>query len=120
VKNPPDFVLKVKQGDNFGFPQCSHTKGSKCKGFAQPFKMFAPHTDIMGVSILGKTLYLGSFFGTAGTGGALYSMPIKGGKVKTVATGFPGGTDALASHGGYLYVGGSTEAGAGFVYRVKP
>jgi hypothetical protein len=34
-------------------------------------------------------------------------------------TGFPAATDALAEHGGYLYVGGSTQAGAGFVWRVK-
>ncbi|MDQ2801762.1 MAG: hypothetical protein M3Y41_03385, partial [Pseudomonadota bacterium] len=121
VKNPPDFLLKVKPGDNYGFPQCNHTKGSKCKGFAKPFKSFAPHTDIMGLAIIGRTLYMGSFLGAGGhSGGALYSMPVGGGRVKPLVSGFPLATDALAVHGGYLYVGGSTQQGAGYVYRVRP
>jgi glucose/arabinose dehydrogenase len=119
-KNPKDFVLRVKRGDDYGFPQCP-SKPTQCKGFAKPFKSFAPHTDIMGLAIIGKTLYMGSFLGATGTGGgALYSMPIKGGKVSPVVAGFPMATDALAAHGGYLYVGGSTQAGAGLIYRVKP
>jgi glucose/arabinose dehydrogenase len=121
VKNPPDFLLKVKQGQNYGFPGCSHTTGSPCTGFAKPFETFAPHTDIMGVAIIGRTLYLGSYGGIGGQGGgALFSTPIGGGTVKSVVTGFPIATDALAAHGGFLYVGGSTGKGAGYVYRVKP
>jgi glucose/arabinose dehydrogenase len=121
VKNPPDFVLKVSSGENYGFPKCNWTAGSKCGSFAKPFKMFAPHDDIMGVSIIGKTLYLGSFLGAGGkSGGALYSMPVAGGKVKPVVAGFPAATDALAVHGGDLYVGGQTQAGAGEVFLVKP
>jgi glucose/arabinose dehydrogenase len=121
VKNPPDFLLKVSQGQNYGFPGCSHTKDSPCASFAKPFATFAPHTDIMGVAISGGTLYLGSFDGMGGHGGgALYAMPIGGGQPKPVVTGLQAATDALAAHNGFLYVGGSTEQGAGLVYRVKP
>jgi glucose/arabinose dehydrogenase len=121
VKNPPDFVLKVSAGDNYGFPKCNWTKGSNCTGYARPFKQFSPHADIMGLAIIGRTLYLGSFLGAGGkSGGALYSMPVAGGTVKRVVTGFPAATDALAADGGYLYVGGSTQAGAGLIWRVKP
>ena len=121
IKNPPDFLLKVKQGQDYGFPHCSHTKGSPCTGFAEPFESFAPHTDIMGVAVDSGTLYLGSYLGAgARGGGALYSTPVAGGPVKRVVTGFPLATDALAIHGGLLYVGGSTQKGAGYVYRVKP
>jgi glucose/arabinose dehydrogenase len=117
---PPDFVLKVHQGDNYGFPTCNHTPMGSCKGNAKPFKMFSPHSDIMGVAVMGKTLYLGSFLGT-GKGGALYKMSIHGGKVMKVVTGFPAATDALAAHGGYLYVGGSGKGkNAGVIYQVKP
>ena len=35
AKNPPDFVLRVHQGDNFGFPACNWTSASKCAGFSQ-------------------------------------------------------------------------------------
>ncbi len=116
--NPPDFILRVKKGQNYGFPKCNHTKGSPCKGFAKPFKTLSPHWDPMGIAVIGKKLYVGSFLGTNGSGGALYVMPTKGGKLQPVVTGFPAATDALAAHSGALYVGGSTQAGAGVVYKV--
>jgi glucose/arabinose dehydrogenase len=121
AKNPPDFVLRVHKGDNYRFPKCNWTKGSKCAHAAKPFKQFAPHMDVMGLAVIGKTLYMGSFLGAGGkSGGALYAMPVGGGKVKPVVLGFPEATDALAAHGGYLYVGGSPMRGPGTVYRVKP
>jgi glucose/arabinose dehydrogenase len=121
VKNPPDFLLKVTPGQNYGFPGCNHTTGSACASFAKPFASFAPHSDIMGVAVSGGKLYLGSFEGLGGQGGgALYSMPLAGGKLTKIVTGFPLATDALAAHGGVLYVGGSTQKGAGDVYRVTP
>ena len=44
AKNPPDFVLKVHKGDNYGFPKCNWTASSKCKGFTKPFQdVRAPH-----------------------------------------------------------------------------
>lgn len=121
VKNPPDFLLKVSRGQNYGFPDCNQTTGSPCASFAKPFASFAPHSDIMGVAVSGGMLYLGSFVGMGGHGGgALYAMPISGGQPKPVVTGFQAATDALAAHNGFLYVGGSTDKGAGYVYRVKP
>jgi hypothetical protein len=117
--NPPDFILHVKQGQNYGFPTCNHTTGSNCKGDAKPFKFLPAHFDPMGIAVIGKTLYIGSFLGkNASSGGALYSMPITGGKLKPLVTGFPAATDALAAHSGALYVGGSTQAGTGVVYKV--
>ena len=75
----------------------------------------------MGVAFSGGTLYLGSFLGSNGGGGALYTLPTSGGgQLKPVVTGFPLATDALAENNGSLYVGGSTQKGAGYVYRVKP
>jgi glucose/arabinose dehydrogenase len=116
---PPDFLLKVHRGDNYGFPKCNHTPLGNCKGDTKPFKMFPPHTDVMGLAVMGKTLYFGSFLGPKGKGGALYKMSIHGGKAKPVVTGFPLATDALAAHGGFLYVGGSNKTG-GEIYQVKP
>jgi hypothetical protein len=121
AKNPPDFLLQVHKGDNYGFPKCNRTKGSKCAHAAEPFETFSPHFDAMGVAVIGKTLYIGSFLGANGkSGGALYSTPVAGGKPKPVVLGFPLATDALAENGGYLYVGGSPQSGPGQVYRVKP
>jgi glucose/arabinose dehydrogenase len=116
AKNPPDFLLKVHKGDNYGFPQCNQTNAKKCKGFTKPFKQFAPHTDIMGLAIIGKTLYMTSFVGNAGKAGEVLSMPLKGGKVKTVATGQVAPIVGLGASGGSLYVGELT----GRIFKVTP
>ena len=114
-KNPPDFVLKVHKGDNYGFPKCNQANAKKCKGFTKPFKKFAPHTDIMGLAIVGKTLYMTSFIGNKGNGEVL-SMPLKGGPVKTVVKGLVAPFVGLGTTGGSLYVGELT----GLVYKVTP
>ena len=61
AKNPPDFVLHVHAGDNYGFPKCNHTVAKNCRGFTEPFRSFAPHTDLMGIAVHCGTLYLTSF-----------------------------------------------------------
>jgi glucose/arabinose dehydrogenase len=116
AKNPPDFVLRVKQGDNFGFPKCNWTKGSPCKGFAKPFQTFPPHTDIMGMAIIGKKLYMTSFTGTTGKAGEVFSMPLTGGKLTPVVTGFVAPTVGLGTDGKSLYIGELT----GQVFKVTP
>ena len=118
--NPPDFVLKVTAGQNYGFPACNWTKGSPCSTDAKPFEFFPAHTSIMGLAVVAKTLYMTSFAGLGGKGGgALYSTPLAGGKISPVVTGIPGATDALAAHDGALYVGGSGQKG-GLIYEVTP
>ncbi|HYZ81039.1 MAG TPA: hypothetical protein VE571_07210 [Solirubrobacteraceae bacterium] len=116
AKNPPDFILKVHQGDNYGFPKCSWTKVSACKGYAKPFQTFSPHTDIMGMTIIGKKLYVTSFLGTTGKAGEVFSMPLSGGKLTPVLTGFVAPTVGLGVHGKTLYVGELT----GQVFSVTP
>jgi len=118
-KNPPDFVLRVHQGDNYGFPGCNQTSPSKCTGFAKPFQQFGPHTDIMGMTIIGQRLYMTSFLGTAPPhkAGEVVSMPLSGGPLKPVVTGFIAPTVGLGVHNGSLYVG---EVGPGLVFKVTP
>jgi glucose/arabinose dehydrogenase len=118
VKNPPDFVLRVKQGDNYGFPACTQVVPSKCAGFTKPFQQFGPHMDIMGMAIIGKRLYMTSFLGPKGKGpgGEVLSMPLSGGRAKAVVKGFVAPTVGLGSHGGSLYVGELT----GQVFKVTP
>jgi glucose/arabinose dehydrogenase len=115
-KNPPDFVLKVHKGDNYGFPQCTQSNPKKCKGFAKPFKSFAPHTDIMGLAIIGKTLYMTSFVGNQHKFGEVLSMPLKGGPAKVVAKGQVAPFVGLGTSGGSLYVGELT----GRIFKVTP
>jgi glucose/arabinose dehydrogenase len=118
AKNPPDFLLRVHQGDNYGFPHCNWIDASKCQGYAKPFERFGPHTDLMGVAIIGQRLYVTSFLGTSGKGpgGEVLSMPLSGGKLKPVVEGFVAPVVGLGAHGGSLYVGELT----GQVFRVTP
>jgi glucose/arabinose dehydrogenase len=115
AKNPPDFLLNVKPGDNYGFPKCNWTSTKACKGYAKPFKMFKPHTDIMGLAIVGKTLYMSSFLGTTGKAGEVLQMPVKGGAYKVLVSGFVAPVVGLGVSNGWLYIGELT----GQVYRVK-
>ena len=77
AKNPPDFILQGQAGRQLRVPECNQTVASKCKGFAKPFKKFGPHTDIMGMTIIGKTLYMTSFLGRTARRGEILSMPLR-------------------------------------------
>ena len=78
---------------------------------------FPPHTDIMGLAIIGQRLYMTSFAGhRQRSGGTVYSMSLKGGKYTPVATGFVAPTVGLGVHKGTLYVGELT----GQVFSIKP
>jgi glucose/arabinose dehydrogenase len=117
AKNPPDFVLHVKAGQNYGFPKCNQVKAKPCKADAKPYRSFKPHTDLMGIGLSGHRLYLSSFQGPKGKGpgGEVFSLSLKGGPLKPLITGFVAPTVGLGIHGGYVYVGELT----GQVFRVK-
>ncbi|MDQ6606480.1 MAG: hypothetical protein M3Z06_08040 [Actinomycetota bacterium] len=111
AKNPPDFIYRIKRGSAAGFPGCNWTKPKACKGFVKPFQMFAPHTSAMGLGIIGKSLFI-SEFGTQ----QVVSMPVSGGKVTPLLTGFVAPIVGLATNQGWVYVGELT----GQVFRVRP
>lgn len=116
----PDFILRVRAGQNYGFPNCNWVVAPSCTKFATPFKFLAPHTDPGGLGIIGKRLYL-SEFGFAGTA-KVQSMPLTGGSLTTLLTGFKHEAFiGLGTNDGWVYVGepGAT-AGTGRVFRVKP
>src|SRR5581483_2577599 len=75
AKKAPDFVLRIKQGQNYGFPKCNWTKAKACKHFAKPFQLFPPHTDVMGLGLAGGRLYMSEFLGNQGMSGLVQSVP---------------------------------------------
>jgi hypothetical protein len=115
--NPPDFVLHVKAGQNYGFPTCNHTVAKDCKGFAKPFRKFRPHIDLMGIGAHAKKFYLSSFLGPKGhgPGGEVFSLAVRGGPLTPLIKGFVAPTVGLAVHKNYVYVGELT----GQVFRVR-
>jgi len=119
-KTVPDFVLRLRNGQNYGFPGCNWVVAASCTKFATPFKFLAPHTDPGGLGIVGNRLYL-SEFGFVHTA-KVQSMPLGGGALKTLLTGFKGEAFiGLGASDGWVYVGELTTApGTGRVFRVKP
>ena len=120
--NPPDFVLRVKPGQNYGFPTCTWKSAKACRKYAKPFQQFGPHDDPMGVVILGSRLYISEF--GAATPDQVVSIPLSGGKPRTELSGFPKGTTVvgLGGYHGWIYVAqtanGPTSLGS--IYRFKP
>lgn len=114
----PDFILRVKQGDNYGFPKCNGLSRSACKHFATPWRTFSPHTDPMGLAIVGNRLYFSSFTGLKAKGqGQIASVPLHGsGSVKVLLSSQAAPIVGLGAHNGTLYVGELT----GNVYSIKP
>jgi glucose/arabinose dehydrogenase len=117
VKNPPDYVLHVHAGDNYGFPKCNGTVAANCQGFTPPFASFGPHTDLMGIALQGWTLYMTSFGSTSGKGpgGEVVTLELGSSTLKPLLTGFVAPTVGLGLSRGYVYVGELT----GQVYRVR-
>lgn len=134
--NPPDLLLKVHSGNNYGFPKCdwSPTSGKgkgkgagkpspQCKGFTKPFKLFPAHSDIGGIGLIGNTIYL-SEFGFA-LPPKVVSLPTSGmGTPKTLING-TGGIIALGTHRGFVYFsqsyfGQNGPTGPAQIFRVKP
>jgi glucose/arabinose dehydrogenase len=121
AKNPPDFLLRVKAGQNYGFPGCTWIHASACAGDTKPFRMFSPHTDAGGIAISGNQIYL-SEFGYAAPlhAAAVVSLPLAGGAAKTIVKGVPTG-DAVIGLGiddGDIYFGVTIPKHPGIVYRV--
>ncbi len=110
-----DQLLRIKPGQAYGFPNCNWTSAKACRGFAKPFQLFAPHTDIGGLAISGGRLYI-SEFGMGSVKARVISEPLgHRGPTKVVLSGYAAPDIGLGIHNGYLYSGDV----AGDVYRVK-
>jgi glucose/arabinose dehydrogenase len=116
----PDYIVRVRKGQNYGFPKCNWVTAKPCVKYATPFKFLHPHTDPGGLGIIGNRLYV-SEFGFVGTA-KVQSLPLRGGALKTVLTGFKGESFiGLGTHGGWVYVAEAANTPAsGRVFRVKP
>jgi glucose/arabinose dehydrogenase len=101
--NPPDMILRVRAGQNYGFPSCDWDVPSACTGFAKPLQLFAPHSDPFGLVIAGSRLYIDEYGGHANA--KIVWMPLTGGRLHTVADDFNGYTVGFGEHDGRLYVG---------------
>ena len=113
-KRPPDYLLAIKRGADYGYPACPATP-STCGSYAKPFVQFAAHASPMGLGFLKGRLYIALYVGL-GKGPEVVSMPAAGGRPTPFLTGFGAPVIALGTAGGKLYTGDQSGA----VYRVAP
>jgi len=113
-RRPPDYLLAVKRGANYGFPTCPATP-STCASYTQPLVQLPAHSSPMGLGYLNGKLYV-ALYGGLGKGPVVVSMPPSGGPLTPVVMGFPAPVIALGIVGGNLYAGDQSGA----IYRVTP
>ena len=111
---PPDYLLAIKRGADYGFPACPATPRT-CAIYARPLVQFPAHSSPMGLGYLHGKLYV-ALYGGLGSGPVVVSMPPSGGKPEPFLSGFPAPVIALGTAGGNLYTGDQS----GVIYRVTP
>jgi len=110
---PPDYVIRARTGEDYGFRRCTWAKPAACAGFAKPLALLPAHSSPTGIAAMGTQLYLGMFNGTRGP--AVWRLPVSGGAWHEVVGGFPAPVVGIATSGRSLYVGDLT----GTVYRIR-
>jgi glucose/arabinose dehydrogenase len=113
-KQPPDYVIVARDGEDYGFPACNWSKPKACASFAKPVALFPAHSSPTGLGVSGSSLYVALFNGT-GRGPEVVTLPSSGGNWKRFLTGFPAPVVALGVSGNHLYAGDLT----GSIYRVE-
>ena len=111
-RQPPDYVVLAKPGEDYGFPRCNWSKPAACAAYAKPLVLLPAHSSPTGIAAVGKRLYMGMFNGTRGP--AVWSIATSGGKPTEAVSGFPAPVVGVAASGHTLYVGDLT----GTVYRI--
>jgi glucose/arabinose dehydrogenase len=112
-KQPPDYVITAREGDNYGFPACNWSKPARCARYAKPLAFFPAHSSPTGIAAAGSRLYVALFNGSA-HGPAVVTLPARGGTPRPFLTGFAAPVVAVGVSGGVVYAGDLT----GSVYAV--
>jgi hypothetical protein len=111
LKVVPDYIIRARQGQNYGFPTCNWTKPKACKPFAKPYLLLDPHASPMGIGSIGKTIYV-ALFGKL----EVDRFKVGGGKPKAFLSGYAAPVTGLGIRNGWVYSGDLTGA----IYRAKP
>src|SRR3954469_1458402 len=90
---PPDYIVAIKRGDNYGFPFCPKNPRT-CSTYSQPPVPLPAHSSPMGLAYLDGKVYV-ALYGGLGKGPVVAWMPPKGGRLTPVVSGFPTGVIAV-------------------------
>jgi glucose/arabinose dehydrogenase len=113
-RQPPDYVILARDGQDYGFPACNWSKPAACAPFAKPLALLPAHSSPTGIAATASALYVGLFNGT-GRGPEVVALPTRGGSWKRFLTGFPAPVVAVGVSGDTVYTGDLT----GSIYRVE-
>jgi glucose/arabinose dehydrogenase len=111
-KQPPDYIVLARPGEDYGFKRCTWAKPAACVGFAKPLALLPAHSSPTGIAAIGDRLYVGMFGGTRGP--AVWRLPVGGGAPKEVVSGFAAPVVGVTASGRTLFVSDLT----GTVYRM--
>jgi glucose/arabinose dehydrogenase len=114
ASTPPDWIVNAKPGQDYGYPTCTQETNQPCHGFAKPIALLENHASPMGISPIGRTLYV-ALFGGLGQGPIVVSMNTAGKQITPFLSGYVAPVLALGTRRGFVYTGDLTGA----IYRVK-
>jgi glucose/arabinose dehydrogenase len=115
AKAPPDWIVRARRGQDYGFPDCTWQKPKACKGFPKPVALLPEHSSPMGIGAIGTRLYVALFGGRSGSPEVVSLQLGHGSNLKPVLTGFAAPVVALGVRRGWIYTGDLSGA----IYRVK-
>jgi glucose/arabinose dehydrogenase len=118
AKTPGDWLAVVKQGQDWGFPDCYGQGGAACAGVPKPVGVLDPHAAAGGVAPLTRELG-GGFDGSALVAEWQLSKVVRvdlgSGEVEPFLTGLKNPLPVIATAGGAVLVG---DWGTGRIYRI--
>jgi glucose/arabinose dehydrogenase len=113
---PPDWIVNARPGQDYGYPTCTQLQKQPCHGFAKPIALLQNHSSPMGISPIGRTLYIALFGGlNAPDKPVVVSMNTAGKQIKTFLSGYAAPVLAVGTRKGNVYTGDLTGA----IYRVS-
>jgi glucose/arabinose dehydrogenase len=115
---PPDQLVHVRRGDNYGFASCTWEPGSPCGSFTRPFRLLPQHSSPQGIDHIGDRLFVALFggIGDSGPEAVKVSTRYSNAPIRPVLTGYVAPIVALGTYRGRVYTGDLTGA----IYSVKP
>jgi glucose/arabinose dehydrogenase len=111
---PPDWIVNAKPGEDYGYPTCTRLQNQGCQGFDKPLALLENHASPMGISPIGRTLYV-ALFGGLGQGPVVVSMNTAGRQVTPFLSGYAAPVLAVGTRKNNVYTGDLTGA----IYRVS-
>jgi glucose/arabinose dehydrogenase len=112
AKTPGDWLAAVREGQDWGFPDCYGQGGEVCSGVPEPLAVLDKHAAAGGVAISGTSALVAEW-----ALGKVLRVALDGsGKPQPLLTGLKHPLALLALPGGDVLVG---DWGTGIVYRVK-